>query len=346
MGGTGTKVLAAMSGGVDSAVAAALLLEAGFEVRGVYFHRGRPGRAAEDPRRVAEQLGIPLDVLDLSEPFEQVTAYFCTEYTAGRTPNPCIRCNQLIKFGVLLDYAESVGCGAIATGHHARIVQARAPRLARGLDRAKDQSYALFGIGRDRLQRVRLPIGTVTGKDAVRRIAAELDLPVHDKPDSQEICFIPDDDHVGYLREHAPEAMQPGSILDVEGNVLGEHEGIGQFTVGQRRGLGVAAGEPLYVTGIDPQRRAVIAGDRAEVMGRTLAASGANWHADLPDAFAATVQIRYNHRGAPAWVTRTGEETFEVEFGEEVHAITPGQAAVCYHGDVVLGGGWIERRLA
>ena len=231
----------------------------------------------------------------------------------------------------------------MATGHHARRIETPdGPRIARGLAEGKDQSYSLFSIPRASLERIVLPIGEIGDKAEVRNLARSLELNVHDKPDSQEICFVPDDDYVALLRLERPEAMRPGPIVNADGDVLGEHDGYGQFTIGQRRGLRVAAGVPMYVTHIDPETARVTIGTREQAASRHLSAAGANWHADAPDEFDATVQIRYNHRGSPGRVTVTGPETFDVRFEQPVHAVTPGQAAVVYDGDVLLGGGWIE----
>jgi tRNA-specific 2-thiouridylase len=344
-----------MSGGVDSAVAASMLIDAGYEVTGVFMCLGRAGYAdtvsrgccspadAADARRVAEMLGIDLFVLDLSDAFAPLIADFAAEYAAGRTPNPCIHCNTLIKFGRLLDRADSLGADYIATGHYARIIEFQDhPAIARAAARGKDQSYALFGIPRDVLGRILLPVGRIEDKASVRQVARELGLVVHDKPDSQEICFAPDDNYVSILESLAPQALTPGDIVDVSGTVLGRHDGYGRFTIGQRRGLRIAAGVPMYVTKIDPSTATITIGPRDEVMSRHLKAGGAHWHWGPQQQFSATVQIRYNHPGAGAEVRLTGDETFEVEFHESVSAITPGQAAVIYDGDRMLGGGWID----
>jgi tRNA-specific 2-thiouridylase len=348
-------VIVAMSGGVDSAVAASMLIDAGYEVTGVFMCLGTAGDAdtasrgccspsdAADARLVAEMLGIELFVLDLSDAFAPLIADFAAEYAAGRTPNPCIHCNTLIKFGRLLDRADSLGVDYIATGHYARIADyAGQPGIARAAAGGKDQSYALFGIPRDVLGRILLPLGDIADKSLVRQIAQKLALVVHDKPDSQEICFAPDDDYVAILAARAPEALTPGDIIDSSGAVLGQHEGYGRYTIGQRRGLRIAAGVPMYVTKIDPVSATVTIGPRDEVMSSHLQASGANWHADVPQQFPATVQIRYNHRGAAGEVRLTGDGTFEVEFIEPVSAITPGQAVVVYDEGRLLGGGWID----
>jgi len=344
-----------MSGGVDSSVAASLLLDAGYEVTGVFMCLGTAAGANEsrgccspqdaaDARRVAQALGIELYVLNFTDAFEQIIDYFVAEYARGRTPNPCIHCNSLIKFGRLIEQADSLGICYVATGHHARVTNADGGgSIIRGRSRDKDQSYALFGIARDNLSRILLPIGEVDDKDRVREIARNLGLNVHDKPDSQEICFVSDEE--GYLEllcSRAPQGLQPGRIINSAGEVLGEHDGFGRFTIGQRRGLRVAAGVPMYVTKIDPATATVTIGPREEVMSRRLRACGANWHCDVSGEFDATVQIRYNHAGATSRVEIIDDNTFEVEFAESVPAVTPGQAAVVYDGDRLLGGGWID----
>ena len=351
------KVLAAMSGGVDSSVAAGLLLEEGYGVTGVFLCLNRPPEAnsassaccspidADDARRVAEVLGIRLITHSVSDAFEPIIEDFAAEYARGRTPNPCIHCNTKIKFGRLLELADALGPDYkyIATGHYARIADRDGtPTILRGRDIAKDQSYALFGIHRNRLGRILLPIGELEDKQRVRQIARRMHLPVHDKPDSQEVCFVPNDDYVGLLRTRAPEALRGGNIVASDGRLLGRHDGYGRFTIGQRRGLGIAAGEPFYVTRIDPGTATVTLGPREEVMSAHLTASGANWHCEVPAEFEAGVQIRYNHRGAKGIVRVLDKASFEVTFAQPVSAITPGQAAVIYRDDRLLGGGWIE----
>ena len=347
-----------MSGGVDSSVAAALLVQAGYDVTGVFMCLGAAGHRdadshgccspqdAADARRVAETLGIELYVLDLSAQFESIIDYFAAEYAAGRTPNPCVRCNTQIKFGRLMDRADSLGARYVASGHYARRVDADgASAVARGAARAKDQSYVLFGIPRDKLRRMLLPLGDIEDKARVRQIASDLGLNVHAKPDSQEICFVPDDDYSRLLAQRAPQALAPGNIVDVAGKILGRHDGYARYTIGQRKGLRIAARQPLYVTDIDPATATVTLGPQDAVMARRARAVDANWHADVPEQFEAIVQIRYNHAGAPGRVRRLGPAAFEVDFDEPVAAITPGQAAVVYarDNDRLLGGGWITR---
>ena len=344
-----------MSGGVDSSVAASLLLEQGCDVTGVFMCLGTAARTdgdssgccspqdAADARRVAEDLGIDLYVLNFAEDFKRIIDYFVSEYARGRTPNPCIHCNTFIKFGRLIARADELGARYVATGHHARVLRRDGRHaIARGRATGKDQSYALFGVAADNLSRILLPIGEVDDKSRVRQIARRLGLNVHDKPDSQEICFVSDDDYVGLLRSRAPQALKPGPIVDSAGKELGRHEGFAQFTIGQRHGLKVAAGRPMYVTCIDPESGAVTIGPKEEVMKRRLTASAANWHCDVPERFDATVQVRYNHAGAPGQVRIKDNDRFEVEFVDPVAAVTPGQAAVVYDGECLLGGGWID----
>ena len=355
----GEKILVAMSGGVDSSVAAHLLKEAGYEPLGVFMcaglaepsPMGGPQRCCSpddsaDARRVAMRLGFPFSVLDFSEDFDRLIDHFCEEYGRGRTPNPCILCNRDLKFGRLLDYADAMGVPCVATGHYARVeFEAGRWRLKRGLDRAKDQSYFLFAIAPDRLERVRLPLGEMT-KDQVRRLARDAGLPVHDKAESQEICFVRGT--VGeFVRQRRPDLVRPGPVLDLEGRELGRHEGIVNFTVGQRRGLGIAVGEPRYVVAIRAADAAVIVGPAEALRLGGLVAEEVVWHEPVPaEPIRAEVQIRYRHAAAPAWITRLdpapdGGGRAEVRFDEPQPAVTPGQAAVFYRGDRVLGGGWI-----
>jgi len=364
------KILVAMSGGVDSSVAAHLLKEQGYAPVGVFMRSGvtlhedagSPGRVgmprccsaedASDARRVAGQLDIPFYVLNFAADFERLIDHFCAEYGRGRTPNPCILCNRDMKFGQLFEYADALGARCVATGHYARVEwEVGRWRLKRGLDRDKDQSYVLFPLPPERLERVRLPLGEITKRE-VRQIARDLGLAVRDKPESQEICFVTGT--IGDLiRQRRPDLVRPGPILDLEGNELGRHEGIVHFTIGQRRGLGIALGEPRYVVAIWPETAAVVVGP-AEALNRPgFVAEEVVWHERVPaEPIRAEVQIRYQHAAAPAWVTRldstsdagTGEQgRAEVRFDEPQRAITPGQAAVFYRDDRVLGGGWIAR---
>ncbi len=349
------RVLVAMSGGVDSSVTAALLRDAGYAVTGVFICLGMAGdpdsdtrgccspQDAVDARAVAHKLGIELYVLNLADDFVPIVDYFVDEYRRGRTPNPCVPCNARIKFGRLLRHAESLGIARVATGHYARlVVHEGQPVIWRKSPRRKDQSYVLFGVARASLGRLMFPLGDMPDKREVRERARELGLAVHDKPDSQEICFVPDNDYVAYLRRRCPEALRPGPIVDQQGRVLGQHQGVASYTIGQRKGLGIASGSPLFVTHLDAAAARVTVGPRAAVMHHHMRASAVNWHCDPPDEFEAIVQVRYNHAGTPGRVRRTGVDTFEVAFPEPVAAISPGQAAVCYEGERLLGGGFID----
>ena len=356
-----TKVVVAMSGGVDSSVAASLLKKEGYQVIGVTMqiwpqrkqsHDGGFGGccgldAIEDARRVAYKLNIPHYVMNLRDIFAQkVITDFCEEYSLGRTPNPCIRCNQYIKFGALLKRAEELGADFIATGHHARIEMDKATgvyHLKKAVDPDKDQSYFLYPLTQEQLSHALLPIGNFT-KARIREIAGELGLQVADKPESQEICFIPDDNYPGFLKDYIPQTIKPGPILDEEGNILGRHRGIIFYTIGQRKGLGLSAGEPLYVIAIDPETNTVVVGSKDRAYGNELIASGLNWM--TPDKTGTPIKvnakIRYRHPEVETEVTPLGEDKVYVKFMEPQLAITPGQAIVFYDGDSVVGGGTIE----
>ncbi len=348
------KVAVAMSGGVDSSVAALLLRRQGYEPVGLTMRLRDAGpRLAEDAFRVADRLGMPHHELDLRREFEElVVADFVAEYARGRTPNPCVRCNQRVKFGVLLRRAEELGCRYLATGHHARIRKTDAGhRLLRGVDTAKDQSYFLYTMTPDRLARVLMPVGDHT-KAEVRELAAGAGLPVARKPESQEICFVPGDDYVAFLKARRPElsaedelrtAFRPGPVLDTSGRVLGEHDGVAAFTVGQRKGVGLPLGERYYVVRVDAARNAVILGTRDEARGRTARVEDVNWVAGGPPAasFTAQAMVRYRHAGARALVEVEPGGAVAVRFDEPQWAIAPGQSMVFYEGDVVLGGGTI-----
>jgi len=360
-----------MSGGVDSSVAAWLLREQGHEVIGLFMRHGiqaaspcpRLGEReldtgsrrrrrgcctaadAADARRVAETLGIPFYAVNFEEAFGRIVDYFVGEYLAGRTPNPCIVCNTQLKFGKLFDYADSVGARFVATGHYARIARGPAgstPSLLRGVDSAKDQSYVLFGVRRALLDRLCLPVGEYS-KTEIRRMAAELGLRVAEKPDSQEICFVPDQDHARFVRAARPDTDTSGEIVTTEGEVVGRHSGLEQFTVGQRKGLGVAFGERRYVVRLEAETRRVVVGRFEELARRELVAANVNWLIDPPKApLACHVKIRYRSPAREATVEPLEGNRFRVRFEEPCHGVAPGQAAVCYAGDRVLGGGWIE----
>ena len=355
------KWAVAMSGGVDSSVAAALLAAEGHEVVGLTmnlwpdwlpepddaFKACCGVSAIADARAVARQLGIRHYVLNMREEFEQaVIGYFVDEYARGRTPNPCIACNQSIKFSLLLDKMTALGLDGIATGHYARVADdpgAGRRLLLRGRDPAKDQSYVLYGLTQGQLRRLRLPIGEYT-KNAVRDLAREFRLPVADKPDSQEICFVPRGTYADVVARFHPEALRPGPIVDIRGRQVGTHQGIARYTVGQRRGLGLAVGAPLYVVAVDPERNAVVVGDETDLLCRELLATGMNWIAGRPSGTArVTARVRHAARDVPATVRPDpGSDRAVVSFDEPQRAAAPGQAVTLYDGDRVLGGGVIS----
>ncbi len=355
----GKRVLVAMSGGVDSSVTAALLLEEGYEVIGITLRlmgaeekgSGRQGccglEAMEEVRRVAGELGIPSYILDFEEEFEQeVMEYFCREYACGRTPNPCIPCNQKLKFGKLLEKARGWGIDLIASGHYARVSydeERGRYLLKRGVDGTKDQSYVLFNLTQEQLRHLLLPLGGLE-KKKVRERAKELGLRVHNRPDSQDICFIPNGDYGSFLHRRMPEIIKPGPILDQKGKVLGRHKGIHLFTVGQRRGLGIAAGKPLYVISIDRDEGTIIVAGEEALYRSELIAAGMNWitREGLTGPLPVKAKIRYRHTPAEATLIPLKEGEVKVKFSSPQKAITPGQAVVFYQGEEVLGGGWIK----
>jgi tRNA-specific 2-thiouridylase len=425
--GSKGKVLVAMSGGVDSSVAAALLVREGYEVVGVFMRLGSPGEEldtlkeatpgsesrgtqtcdpkklkighqgccsindAADARLVAAELGIPFYVVNFKKDFGRIIDYFVDEYAAGRTPNPCVRCNDWLKFGKLHEYAGQIGAGWVASGHYARADRgtgvgpvglatedtnqgtwAGRPchRLLRGVDHTKDQSYVLFGVPREQLSRMLLPIGGYP-KTEVRAMAQKFGLPTFDKPDSQEICFVPDNDYAGLVERRRPELAKPGAIVDEGGRVVGEHGGQHKFTIGQRRGVGVALGHPIFVVGKDPVANTVTVGTREMLMSAGCEVGEANWLVDeaaFHEWRPVLAKYRYNTPAVPARVrviadpvsaSRAGEPPvppiatpsgrrgrFEVEFDVPQQAVAPGQALVLYDAaepDVVVGGGWIDR---
>ncbi|HEY4328388.1 MAG TPA: tRNA 2-thiouridine(34) synthase MnmA [Phycisphaerae bacterium] len=403
------KVVVAMSGGVDSSVAALLLQRQGYDCVGVFMRLGNdPAENAEelvacspekqaasagsvklqiaapqknaqgnwhggggshkqgccstsdaaDARFVAGLLDIPFYALNFQHDFGGIIHYFVREYNAGRTPNPCVRCNEYLKFGKLSRYAHAIGADYVATGHYARIAQVEGrggteTHLLRGLDSRKDQSYVLFGVPRAELPRMLLPIGDME-KSEVRRVAEEYKLPVFNKPDSQEICFVPDNDYARLVKAKSPDQVTSGEFVDISGNILGVHEGHQHFTIGQRRGIGLAFGHPIYVTHIDPVKNRVTLGSKEALLHRTLRAREVNWlvgpasPVGPQEAMRVRAKVRYNSPPVAATALMTGPDELTVRFDEPVLAITPGQAVVCYEesgiggGERLIGGAWID----
>ena len=361
-----------MSGGVDSSASAVLLRAQGYDVIGLFMRSGAVEETAcavgtsgtlpivqptsnkqgccsasdaADARRVADRLDIPFHALNFRDAFGRIKDYFADEYLAGRTPNPCVMCNNWLKFGKLWDFARQVGAEFIASGHYARIVPMEGesrPALVRGVDPGKDQSYVLFGLDRGLLDRVMFPVGTYH-KEEIRQLAREAGLRVADKPDSQEICFVPDHDYAGFIRRHRGECDTAGELVDTAGNIVGRHSGFEQFTIGQRRGLGIGFGAPRYVVAVDAVSRQVVIGTREDLARRELEADRVNWLVDeVPAKFACTAKIRYLHTPAPAEVQCLEENRLRVTFADPQFGVAPGQAVVFYDGDRVLGGGWIR----
>lgn len=396
--GNKPKVLVAMSGGVDSSVAAALLLREGYEVVGCFMRLGSPDESLEELRPypteppapaggcaprptkpvkighqgccsindaadaalVAAELGIPFYVCNFKKDFGRIIDYFVDEYDAGRTPNPCVRCNDWLKFGKLHTYATQIGAGFVASGHYARIssgVSEPCHRLLRAIDHSKDQSYVLFGAPRERLSRMLLPIGGML-KPQVRELAQSLGLPVFDKPDSQEICFVPDNDYAGLVERRIPAAARQGAIIDTGGRIVGEHGGQHRFTIGQRRGVGVALGYPIYVVAKDPASNTVTVGPREALLTAGCTAGEANWLIDpaqYSDWTPCLAKYRYNTPPVPAAARLLPDDAetpspsgragqFQVRFDQPQAAVAPGQAIVLYSSDDpdwLIGGGWI-----
>jgi tRNA-specific 2-thiouridylase len=357
------RIVVAMSGGVDSSVAAALLAREGHEVIGLsmqlYDRSDRDGVDGQvrfgscctiddlhDARRVASRLGIPHYIVNFERQFNDlVVSNFIREYAAARTPIPCVHCNGDLKFATLVTRAQALGAAFVATGHYARVERDEASktwRLKRGLDPSKDQSYFLFTLTQEQLSHAMFPLGGVE-KRIVREWARELDLPVAEKPDSHEICFVSDGDHAAFLESHGV-SLSAGAIKDGDGRVVGRHDGVHHFTVGQRKGLGLSSPIPLYVVGLDADANTVTVGPREALERRELTASGVNWIAGAPppDGTRITAQIRHRHKEAAATVTPIGGDRAQVVFDEAQSAIAPGQAAVFYQADGVIGGGWID----
>lgn len=356
------RTVVAMSGGVDSSVAAVLVAERGeavglsmqlFDASGTEAGAERTfGRCCSlddlsDARRVAAAIGIPHYIVNFERQFhEKVIQNFVGEYTAGRTPIPCVHCNGDLKFATLLDRAEALGAGRVATGHYARVrfdEDTRRYQLLRGVDHDKDQSYFLFTLTQAQLSRAEFPVGELV-KDEVRAIARDRGLPVADKPDSHEICFIPDGDHASFVAKHAPDAARPGVFTDAAGKVMGTHEGAHRFTVGQRKGLRLSAGVPLYVLEIDTAAQKVTVGPKEALEKTELTATDVNWISGTAPASPTrvTAKIRHRAKDAAGIVTATADARAHMRFDVPQSAVAPGQAVVFYQGDVVIGGGWIN----
>jgi tRNA-specific 2-thiouridylase len=345
-----------MSGGVDSSVAAALLVERGFNVVGLMLRLwAEPGGKANrcctpdaiaDARRVADALDIPFYVRDYKDTFKStVVDFFVDGYAGGVTPNPCIVCNRDIRFDRLLQEALSLGGDFLATGHYARVNRADDGlyRLLKGIDPAKDQSYMLYTMTQERLARVLLPVGEYS-KDKIRQLAKEKNLPVFDRPDSQDLCFLGAGDYRTFLARHAPEVVQTGPILNSRGEKLGEHYGLAFYTIGQRKGLGISAPQPMYVIDKNMQTNSLVVGTRAELGQSTLVAKDVSFVSGVAPAAAVRVEakIRYKARPAQATLTPLPNDRIRLDFDEPLRDITPGQAVVFYHGEQTLGGGTIQ----
>ena len=353
------KVVVGMSGGVDSSVAAWLLKEQGYDVIGVTMQIWQEQEravqeeeggccglsAVEDARRVAYELGIPYYVMNFRDEFKkQVIDYFIREYLEGRTPNPCIACNRYVKWESLLKRSMEIGADYIATGHYARIDRLENGRYALRTSQtnAKDQTYALYNLTQEQLKRTLMPVGEYT-KDEIRKIAEKINLRVANKPDSQDICFVPDGDYASYIEETAGVKPEPGNFVMSDGTVVGTHKGIIHYTVGQRKGLGLSLGHPVFVLEIRPETNEVVVGSNEEAMSRYVRARQINFMSveDLVEPKRVWAKIRYNHKGAWCTVEKTGDDEILCTFDEPVRAITPGQAIVLYDGEYVLGGGTI-----
>lgn len=353
------KVVVGMSGGVDSSVAAYLLKKEGYDVIGVtmqiwqddYNEEGRKGEgccgitAVDDARRVAEKIGIPYYVMNFKDVFQkEVIEYFLEEYRHGRTPNPCIACNRYVKWEALLKRSLEIGADYIATGHYARVEQLANGRFAvrNSVTAKKDQTYALYNLTQEQLKRTLMPIGAYT-KEEIRKIAEETGLMVAHKPDSQDICFIPDNDYAKFIEEQTHEKSRPGNFVDKEGNVLGIHKGITHYTVGQRKGLNLSMGHPVFVTEIRPDTNEVVIGENEDVFTDRLIAGNVNYMSigDFEGEYRTFAKIRYNHGGAPCILRKLSDGRVECIFDEPVRAVTPGQAVVFYDGEYVMGGGTI-----
>lgn len=356
----GLTVAVAMSGGVDSSVAAALLVEQGYQVFGVMLRLwSEPGReesnrcctpdAMAQARRVAAQLKIPFYAVNAQEIFRQVVVeHFFEGYRAGITPNPCLLCNRFVRWDYLLKHVQALGADKMATGHYARLRVANGEiiKLLKGLDQNKDQSYVLSVLGQDQLQHTLLPVGEFT-KPQVRQMAREFNLPVAERQDSQDLCFLAGEDYRDFLRKYAPDVIRPGKIITTKGQLMGEHQGLGFYTIGQRKGLGIQASRPYYVVDKNVEENVLIVGEESELRFGGLIADGVNWIAGTPSVsqIRAEIKIRYTARIVPCVVEIMDSQTIMVRFEQAMRDVTPGQRAVLYHGEEVIGGGKIRKAI-
>ncbi|MBE5939703.1 MAG: tRNA 2-thiouridine(34) synthase MnmA [Lachnospiraceae bacterium] len=348
------KVVVGLSGGVDSSVAAYLLKEQGYDVIGVTMQIWQDDYSSDneenisainDAKAVAEKLEIPYYVLNFRDEFkENIISYFIDEYFKGRTPNPCTVCNRFIKWEALLKRCKELGADFVATGHYAGIDKLPNGRysIKNSVTATKDQTYALYNLTQEQLAHTIMPLGNYT-KDQVRAIAADLKLPIAAKPDSMDICFVPDGDYAGFIKEYSGKDAVPGNFVDTKGNILGQHNGIIHYTVGQRKGLGLSMGHPVFVVKVKPETNEVVIGENDDIFSRTLYADRINFMSidNLTTEMRVTAKIRYNHKGAPCTIKMIDNDLIECTFDEPVRAITPGQAVVFYDSDYVVGGGTI-----
>ncbi len=341
------KIVVAMSGGVDSSVSAALLQEQGYEVIGVTMRvwKNTQDLAVQDAQLIAKRLNIPHHVLDLREVFaKEIVAYFINEYLLGRTPNPCVQCNHCIKFGELLNWAESIGADYLATGHYAKIAKVeKRYLLKKSQSSSKDQTYPLYHLTQKQLAKIVFPLADYD-KDEVRNLAKKFNLEVANKAESQDICFITDQNYVKFIEEQAQIEIKPGNFVDKSGKILGTHQGIYHYTIGQRKGLGIATGKPVFVTGIDVSKNEIVIGAEEDIFSKELFVSNLNFISvdKMTAPTQASVKIRYGAKEAAAILVPEKEDLLRVEFQTPQRAVTPGQSAVFYQGDVVLGGGIIQ----